>query len=261
MENKDLLLARFRELAKRCDLRDIPQHTDFLNVSEQALFYELCGEVRAVPHCFYGGHGEAERNVLLFLPSYMREEAGGAQTALPELFADIVACIKIRPRGEKFSDALTHRDYLGALMNLGIERDQLGDILTDGTTAYLFCMADIAEFICGELLRVRHTPVSCERITLSDCRVLPKFEELSVNVASERLDAVISAVYKLSRGVSAELIAAERVYADGKTVRQPGSGLRNGARVSVRGYGKFIYEGAERETKKGRLYVKIRKFV
>ena len=284
MNEQELLKARLRELSSRAYQRDILQHTAFLSMSEQAVFLDCRKEFEGAAYCLYGGHEEAERRVIAFLPSYMELPSAKADGEADRdadrdadrkaviaadkktnrkaaLFSGIITCVHIRPRNEKFSDELTHRDYLGALMNLGIEREKLGDILTDGTEAYLFCMADIAPYLCENLNKVRHTSVSCVQIALEACCMRPQYEELSVNVASERLDAVISAVWKLSRGISAELIAGEKVFVDGQTARQAGSGIPEGARVSVRGYGKFIYEGAERETKKGRLYVKVRRFV
>ncbi|MDO4265815.1 MAG: YlmH/Sll1252 family protein [Eubacteriales bacterium] len=282
MEDRDLLAARLRELSNRTYQRDIPQHTDFLGTSEQAVFHETERELAPVPFVLYGGHAEADRQMALFLPAYLSEEAalgkksaaggnredeaGDAGAAeqnrrLAELFSEYLACIRIRARSEKFADALTHRDYLGALMNLGIERDQTGDILVDGTEAWIFCTTGVAGLITDELTRVRHTAVECERVSPAECSLFPKFEAMSVNVASERLDALVSAVFKLSRGVSAELIAAEKVFADGRILRQSGASLKEGMRISVRGYGKFIYDGMEHETKKGRLYVKVRKFV
>ena len=90
-------------------------------------------------------------------------------------------------------------------MNLGVERSKIGDILTDGTRAFIFVCADIAPFLCEELRRVKHTSIYCERASLSACDIRPKFEELRVNVASERADAVIAAVYKLSRETASAL--------------------------------------------------------
>ena len=269
MEDRELLIARLRELSNRAWQRDIPQHTEFLGTSEQAIFYEVERNLASASYIFYGGHAEADRQMLFFLPDYLAgetkkqpgEEEQAFQARLSALFAEDLACIRIRARSEKFADALTHRDYLGALMKLGIERDQTGDILVEGPEACLFCTAGVAELITDELVRVCHTVVECERIQPAECRLSPKFEALSVNVASERLDALISAVFKLSRGVSAGLVSGEKVFAGGRVVRQAGTSLKEGTRVSVRGYGKFIYDGMEHETKKGRIYVRIRKFV
>ncbi len=100
-----------------------------------------------------GGYEAAERKAALFLPSYAED---GDASMLP------IAVVRISPLNEKFADALSHRDFLGSLMNLGVERYKLGDILIDGNQAYLICMADMADYICAELKKVRHTSVYCE---------------------------------------------------------------------------------------------------
>lgn len=284
MEDKKQLMARIRELSERAYQRDIPQHTPFLGVSEQAAFLAQEKSFREAGWLLYGGHPEAERQMLFFLPEYLSEERSGwrrRETAAgqengreagedfaalcPGLFAvlsEAIACVRLSPVNERFAEALSHRDYLGALMNLGIERDVTGDILQEGKTAYLYCTSEIAETICTELVSVRHTAVRCVQIGLSEAfRIAPRLEALSVNVPSERLDAVIAAVFRLSRGTAAELCAQEKVFLDGRIVSQPGRSIPAGVRVSVRGYGKFLYDGMTHETKKGRLYVTVRKFI
>lgn len=84
---------------------------------------------------------------------------------------------------------------------------------------------------------------------------------MKVNVASERLDAILSAVFKLPRSKAAEAIAGEKVFVDGRIASGSGQRLREGAKVSVRGLGKFIYDGIENESRKGRLFVKIEKYL
>lgn len=288
MEKEDtkLLSGRIRELDRTAFQRDILRHTDFLSLSEQAVYHRLEGELSCGRRLLLGGHPEADRAVLFFLPSYMelpgaamsegavqRTEGGllgaaekaraAAQAAQDAVAQDAIACLRVEAAHEKFAEPLTHRDYLGALMNLGISREKTGDILTDGTGrhAFLFCMRELSDYICGALTRVRHTSVRCTLSDFGDCDIVPAFEELRVNVASERLDAVIAAVWKLSRSEAAALVAQEAVFADGRAVQQPGALLREGARVSVRGQGKFVYEGMEHTTKKGRLYVAVRRFV
>ena len=257
-ENR-LFLGRIRELDQSAFQRDILRHTDFLSLSEQAAYHKIERELSCTKRQLLGGHPEADRAVLFFLPSYMEPDSGGANAIAEEA----IACVRMEAAHEKFAESLTHRDYLGALMNLGIEREKTGDILTDGTGkhAFLFCMRDLAPYICDTLTRVRHTTVRCSLAALADCDIVPAFEALRVNVASERLDAVIAAVWKLSRSEATALVAQEAVFADGRAILQPGAVLREGARVSVRGHGKFLYEGMEHTTKKGRLYVAVRRFV
>ncbi|MDO4438041.1 MAG: YlmH/Sll1252 family protein [Eubacteriales bacterium] len=255
MDDLLLLENRIKELDKLCYQRDILKCTGFLSLEEQAVYNKLskAGLMTAHDRRFLeSGHEYGDRAVLFFLPDYMDRE-----TAINEE----LALIKIEPVNSKFSDELNHRDYLGALMNLGIERSLIGDILTDGHSACIFCLRDIADFILSELFRVKHTSVSCSIAGLSECNIEQRFEDLNVNVASERLDAVISSVWNISRTVSASLIQKEAVLVDGRYVTQSGYSLKSGERVSVRGHGKFVYCGMDRSTKKGRLYVKVKKYI
>ena len=146
-------------------------------------------------------------------------------------------------------------------MNLGIERDQIGDILTGDKEAYIFATTEIAEMICKELVRIKHTSVKCEKVSSADCDIRPAFEEVSGSVASERIDAIIAFVYHLSRSEAQKLIESEMVFIDGRTAYSGGYDLKVGNRVSVRGHGKFIYDGPSGTTRKGRLFVSARKFV
>ena len=216
--------------------------------------HEYCG----AHYVIYGGFPDAERAMICFLPDYLTEEEFlAAENAEPS----VLSCIHVTPVKEKFSDDLNHRDYLGALMNLGIERDQIGDIMTGEKEAYIFTTTEVADMICRELIRIRHTSVKCELVNGADCDIRPRFEEASGSVASERTDAILAFVYNLSRAEAQRLIEAEQVFIDGRTAYSGGYDLKVGARVSVRGHGKFIYDGPTGTTRKGRLFIKVRKFV
>lgn len=183
---------------------------------------------------------------------------GNSPAAVPET----IRCIRVTPVNEKFADdKLTHRDYLGALMNLGIRRETIDDIICGDNIAYIFCIDTVAQFICNELLTVKHTTVRTEEVPPEACDIEPEIEEVKVNVASERLDVVIAAVYGFSRNMASRLVMAERVSIDGKVVTKESVNLKIGSKVSVRRYGKFVYGGIDGTSKKGRLYVKIGKFV
>ena len=268
MSETDYLESRIRELADRAYKNEYPTNTGFLSVSEQAAFHDALKKL-GIPadfdHAFgvrftlQGGYDEAERRAAFFLPSWLDKETfiRNEQTA-PEY----LTCLHISPLQKKFSDPLTHRDYLGALMNLGIERDRTGDILIDQDdhSAFIFLFKNIAEVVSRELVRVRHTSVSAEEIPPEQCTVRPAFEIREGSVASERLDAVLAFVLRLARNKAQELITREDVFVDGRTARSGGAVLREGARVSVKGHGKFIYEGVLSSTKKGREFVRVRIF-
>ncbi len=266
-KSKDFLSGRIRDLATRAYMNNFVTHTDFLSVSELATFHQILmsegissnvHEYCGAKYVIYGGFEEAERAMVCFLPEYMDEETF-FQTEEKE--QTVLACISIKPVNARFSDELNHRDYLGSIMNLGIERDQIGDILTGEYRAFAFATLDIARMICRELIRIKHTSVRCEIVNPSECDIEPSFEEITGSVASERIDAILAFVYHLSRSEAQKLIESESVFIDGRVAYSGGYDLKEGARVSVRGHGKFIYIGVDNTTRKGRLFVRVRKFI
>ena len=252
MNEKELLESRIKELDKVSYSRDILRATGFLSLSEQSVFHGLSQDFLNRDNFLCGGHEDADRRVGIFMPSYYSRE--GAEE-------ELISCIRVRPVNERFADELSHRDFLGALMNLGIERDRIGDILTDGKKAYIFCLAEIADYICSSISSVKHTTVILEKTAPGECDIEPAYEECRVNTASDRADGVVAALYKLSRSQAQTLFSQEKVFADGRVVTDCSDRLKEGARISVRGFGKFIYEGIDGTSRKGRLYVKVRRFV
>lgn len=244
---EELLKKRFAELAEKCYQKNQYTFTGFLGLAETACFYEMERELSHVPYTVWGGFASAERVMIRF----GSRELLGYEEEFP------ITCVKIAPLAEKFSDALTHRDYLGALMNLGIERDVLGDILIEEKTAWLFCADSMSEFISDNLIKVKHTSVAC---TIAE--EIPSFsskdiQEMKIQVPSERIDGVIAKVYKLSRSGAAELFRQKKVFVDGRTCENNSRPLKAGDTVSVRGYGKFEYYGETGISKKGKLNVLI----
>ena len=194
----------------------------------------------------------AERKVGMFLPSYLEE---GDESMLP------VSCVHILPLNEKFADKLSHRDYLGALMNLGIERHKTGDIVTDGTRAWLFCMTDLADYICENLGQVRHTRVYAEIGEVPAEVLQPEFETIEGSVASVRLDALLALAFKTSRSKMVPCLEAGQVFVNGRLVMSASEVPAKGAIVSVRHMGRFVYRGVKSETRKGRLFVTVDRYV
>lgn len=213
MNEEEVLVGRIQDLAEQCYHRDVPSHTEFLTLAEQDLFYRTVNKIPGVRYVLSGGYEAAERKAALFLPSYAED---GDASMLP------IAVVRISPLNEKFADALSHRDFLGSLMNLGVERYKLGDILIDGNQAYLICMADMADYICAELKKVRHTSVYCEvEAGLPEELTEPKTERKEGSVASVRLDAVLALAFSSSRSKMVPLIEGSQVFINGKLVTSP----------------------------------------
>ena len=266
MDDRELLKGRIKDLAFKSQQNDCLTRTDFLSVSEQSLFFDIIkelgreGKVRLTQedYLLYGGFADAERRIVCFLPSYLP-----APTFIEneEDLSKLIACVRIEPLNARFSDELTHRDYLGTIMGLGLERDQIGDIICSDRYAVVFVLKKAATVLEQELTRVKHTTVSCREIPLGACDISPQFELKSLNIASERTDVIIAAVYHLSRTAAQELIKAGSLSVNGRVITDPGYFLKPADRVSVRGKGKFIYEGSGGTTRKGRLNADVKLFV
>ena len=242
------LKKRLDELARRAFAQQRYAYSEFLTLDEQDVLLSLKLDAGAAPFSLHGGFDAAERRIAQF----------GDEALCGYAEAPPVRCVAIAPLSQKFADVLSHRDFLGALMSLGVRRSVLGDILLNENIGYLFCLDTIADFIVREFGQVKHTSVRCETIdSLPDFAVRAP-ESRSVNVASERLDAMLAAVYKLSRGESQELIAQGKVYLNGRLTENASREPAPGDIVSVRGFGRFIFEGVAKETKKGRLFVDVR---
>lgn len=241
------LKKRFLELSEKAYQRNIFLFTGFLSLAEQESFWQCSGQIAQDNFSLFGGMEDAERVMIRF--GNLKEL--GYEQEFP------IVCIHLYPPQKKFAEDLTHRDFLGALMNLGIERSLLGDILVQDREAWLFCNESIAPFLMENLTRVRHTNVNCEvQEELPEiCKRQLEIREFTV--ASERIDAVVSRLYNIARSNGAALFTTDKVWVNGRLMEKTTYLLKPQDVVSVRGFGKFVYYGTTRETKKGRLSVSV----
>lgn len=254
MEKEELLLKkRFLDLKRTADNRTIPAFSDFLNSNELSLLHGLHSEFPKGTFRTSGGYAYAERQMAMFLPdAFFYEE---------EDFPYPIALLEIKPIAKKFAETLNHRDFLGALMNLGIDRSLLGDISVKGNVAYVFCCERIAPYICENLFRVKHTQMQVVAGNPAEFTFEPEFETLSGSVASLRLDAVLAMVYKKSRSETNAQIAAGFVFVNQQMVLNTSHLLKETDVVSFRGFGKFILNSIGGQSKKGRTYITVQKFI
>ncbi len=244
----ELLRKRFSELAGRAEVSGKVIVSDFLNLHEQSLLTVVsCG----VPVTLFGGFDGAERKAACFGAAALQDAKDAADFRL----------LRIAPANPKFADALSHRDFLGSMLSLGLRREKLGDILLADNCAYVFCTARAADFLAENLERVRHTTVRCAFVDTLPPEAEPVLEPREAVIASERLDALVAAVFHLSRSEAQKLIAAERVSVDSAAVLRADALPKPGQILSVRGHGRFRYDGILRETKKGKLRAQVSLYV
>ena len=243
-DENQLIIKRFEEYSARSFNKGIWVYSDFLTTAQQALL--LSRKLGAVSFC--GGYDGAERRIACF----GSEDACGYE-AYPSC-----VWLEIKPVAKKFADELTHRDFFGSVMALGLKREVLGDIIVYDNCGYLYCMETVSGYIKENLTQVKHTTIACAEVDTPPVEsvALPDAQEFVV--ASERLDAVIAAVYNLSRSVCKELVEKGMVSINSILTENAAAQLDVHDTVSVRGKGRFIYEGILRETKKGKIRASVR---
>lgn len=249
-KDDQLILKRLAELSLSSFHKGLPVYSDFLNPNEISLFYSMKKDLPNINYQLWGGYQLAERKVVCFYdedsfqnPSYD------------------ISCIEIKPLNDKFSDALTHRDFLGAILNLGIDRSKIGDIITKENTGYVFCKKNITEFIIDQLYKIKHTHIMCQESDLKETDITPNFKEIVGTISSVRLDAVLSIAFNTSRSSLTTLIKSGKVYVNSKLVESNSYLLKEDDIVSVRGLGKFVYKGITNQSRKGRYYTTILKYM
>ncbi len=245
----NVFLSRLKDLNKKAESSCRYTFTHFMGMDELSTFKSVERELG----CFtlFGGVDGAERVVARF----GNPDELGYEEDFP------IICIKVEPVLKKFADVLSHRDFLGAIMNLGIERDNIGDIIVNDSAAYIFVLNKMAEYVCENLDKVKHTVVKCTVVNNIPESEFYKTERVSFPVASLRLDCIIAAVYKLSRNQANELFVAKKIFVNGKLTENISHVLKEGDTVSARGLGRFVFSAVGGSSKKGKTYVYIDLYV
>lgn len=250
MRAEDLFEKRMLDLSSQAFNQGRYTFSNFLDLYEQSMLSGLSGQLRGISYQLFGGYTDAERVMVRFgSPKELGYEQEYPMTLL-----------RVSPQHEKFADELTHRDYLGALMHLGIERNLVGDILVMNQEAYIFIKDTIGPFLMQELLKVRHTFIRLEEIPLQEFQYEPKFEEIKGFCPSFRADVLVGFFCRLSRKESSDLIKGQKVFLNGCMVTSAGKSLKEGDILSVRGYGKAVFSEVRGQSKKGRFGISMKKY-
>lgn len=247
-----LLFAKALDQALFAIKRRQPAFTDFMDRAKCARFAErLCG-IRELNVTLFGGMEDCERQMMGF--SLAEEEL------LLEKFP--IKIIKIRRKSKKFGQAdLSHRDYLGSILGLGIDRGKVGDILVAEDSAVCFVAEEISPYITAVLEQVSKTAVVAEETEGADAVPRRQTETKRLTVASMRLDAVAGEAFHLARGKVQTLIGAEKATVNWNIVTNTSHLLKEGDMVSLRGFGRFRIKSIGGKTKKDRTGLEIEKYV
>lgn len=235
---------RIEDLKNTAYQRDIVMFTDFLDLHQLHILRSLEKDFSGINMKTFGGYECAERQMAALFPDALCYE-----------WEYPICCLKITKEEKRFQEKLSHRDYLGALVHLGVERSIIGDILVQGDDAWFFCVDSMGDFFVQELVKIRHTMVHARILTRTEPFPEPIRKPVEGTVSSVRLDAVIAVAFSGSRSKLLPLIQGGQVYVNSVLVTSNGYSLKDGDIVSVRGKGKFRFQQILSMTKKGKYRV------
>ena len=246
-----LLLARILDRAQQAQSRNIPAYTDFLSPQQQMLARDLLSlaGIREDGFLFLGGYEGAERKVILFLPDWMDETMAESP----------IRCLRAAFRAE---EGLSHRDFLGSLMGMGIVREKLGDILVSPDSADILVLETVEDFLLQSWDSAGRTKLKVSSIDPAHIHIPEvKCEMVRDTVSSLRLDAGSSTGFRMARGKAADLISSGRVQVNWRECTKPDKLLAEGDTVSARGFGKFQLMEVGGTTKKGRTSITVKRYI
>ena len=230
------------ELESRSYSRGVYVYSPFLTPTEQS---EASGRFKSVS--FYGGADFAERKIAVF----------GSEESLGYCEKPPISLLFVKTEGVKFSSELSHRDYLGSILNLGIERERIGDIFINKEGAYIVADEKVSDLIKRELVRVGKTSVKVEEVEEIPEDFRPKTTEKKISANSCRLDAILCRAYDLSRETGSSLCEKGFVAVNGKQTINGAKFLKEGDVVTARGYGKLVFNGDDGKSKKGKTFFNV----
>lgn len=247
MNDENILLSTAADLYSLCEKRGCAVFSRFYDGGEQAILAD--NHMITAEAFLFGGHENCERKILGVFP-YWED---------PDTNSFPVVILKITC---SFKKDFTHRDYLGSLMGLGIERDRLGDIAIAPDGAYVFVHSSVADYILMNLKKIGSHGVKTSIVSIDGFEFPEsKFAIQKVVAASMRTDAVVAACLGISRSKASALMEHEKVSINHRVTTDLSAKIKEGDLFSVRGYGRFVPESISGETRSGRLHLVVKKYL
>lgn len=246
-DQEKIFCNRIHDLIDSVERRKIEKFTPFLDERQQRLAMDQITKIKTVQYSLFGGYQDSQRRVFGVFSEFSQPDEA--------LFPIEAITASFRKQ-----DKISHRDVLGALMGLKINRNAVGDILIGEGVAVFFLLKSVAPLVVEELDKIGRVGVKC---ALGQPEVLPSgvhFEPIEGTIASFRLDCIVSFLTGLSREKAAKLIQAELVQVNHVPAFSNSISLQESDVISVRGYGKFILSEVGRQTKKGRYHITCLKY-
>lgn len=253
-----LILSKIFDKINFCETRNQIQVTDFLDLAQQQLIIKFLNVQKKENYLLFGGFEDAERKVIIFYPEKLKDLILGNKIDFNEWIKVLRITLPNENKGK-----YEHKNYLGALMKLGVKREKIGDILVDNEGADILIDKDIFKFLQNNLQQLtRFQKAKIEEIEIDNLKKVEIQKEMSnITVSSMRLDNIISELAKCSRSDALEYLIQERVFVNFEVITKQTKEVKIGDRITIRGKGRFEIKEVLGNTKKGRIFLRIAKFV
>lgn len=251
-EDDKILIASILDKLKTCLMKNYITNTRFLDLRQRAIAERAINEAGGKYNCvFWGGYEDAERTCAIFFPDYMTRD-----DAIQNSPIVLLRAVK-NPQ-----DNLTHRDYLGSIMGIQLNRDRIGDILVNSNGADILVMQEVSEFIQMNLVQAGRKQISISQKPIEDLIIpIENQTQGSGSVASLRIDSIIALIFKLSRGEAKEFIEKGMVFVNNKPCLKAGLDIDVGDRITIRSKGRCKIIELGGQSRKGRQFVNYIKSV
>ena len=248
-----LLVAKLIDKFEFTKTKNKISYTDFLNISEISVVKRVLKEEKVQNYLIYGGKEDTDRSLLIFYPEKFSKEM------VEKNFEKIFEVIRIKlPNNIKYE----HREFLSGIMKLGIIREKFGDIIVTDFGADIIVLSEISNILLNDLktlTRFRKSEITIQSI--KDLSLLEnEYEDINIIVSSIRLDNFVAELANCSRNNSEEIINEGRVFINSINEFKASKKINVNDIITIRGKGKFIFDGIEKETRSGRYLLNMRKY-
>lgn len=247
-EDKLIIMKRLMDQLEKSLYNHEIEHTDFMDPYERKLSRSVLNRFEDIGFTENGGLDDCERKIITIFPDYL--DPGNLESQL--------SLLKI----EGNLEGLSHKDYLGSILGLGIKRTKVGDILIYDNLTVVVLKKEISDYLLINLERIGNTKVRISEIN-GDGLELPelKYKETSFFVSSLRLDTVLSSLFNMSRQDSINLIKSGNVKVNWEKIIKASKELNVGDVISCKGYGRAIFYSNDGISKKGRFHIQFRRLI
>lgn len=245
-----ILVSKVLECAEKSYMKDIINYTNFLDPRQLNLCEEILQKEK-IKYIKVNPYEDADKCILLFLPTYLKYDMVDLN--------DIYGAIKI---SLKSTQILKHKDYMGAIYNLGISNENIGDIVVLENKAYIFCTLKVLDFFLFNITKVGRFEVKVEKEDVNSLVNLEKkYEIKNITVKSPRIDLVVSELANISRNKITEKINLGEVVLNYKEEYFKSTNIKEGDILAVRKVGKFKINKFIGYTRKNNLQIEVKKYI